>query len=73
MNLDQTLLLGSSLIWVHFVCNIGHRSTQAAERADDIAMNGGKRAKAAYQGTILYEYKLSIENSDVIVHAKCTN
>ena len=35
---------GSSLIWVHIVCNIGYQTTSAAEQADDNCVNGGKGA-----------------------------
>ena len=33
MNPDQTAPLGSSLIWIHSVCNIGFLSVQADKRA----------------------------------------
>ena len=33
MNPDQTAPLGSSLIWVHSVCNVGYESTQTDERS----------------------------------------
>ena len=35
MNPDQTAPKGSNLIWVHIVCNIGHKNTKPEERADD--------------------------------------
>ena len=35
MNPDQTAPIGSSLIWVHVVCNIGYKITSADEIADD--------------------------------------
>ena len=34
MNPDQTALIGSSLIWVHAVCNIRYKITSADEIAD---------------------------------------
>ena len=34
VNPDQTAPKGSSLIWVHYVCNIGYQSTQADVRVD---------------------------------------
>ena len=43
MNPDQTAPLGSSLIWVHIVCNIGYHSLQADERVDDNCWNDGKK------------------------------
>ena len=33
---DQTAPSGSSLIWVHVLCNIGYESTPVDEKADDI-------------------------------------
>ena len=35
MNPDQIAQKGSSLIWFHIVCNVGHQSTKTEERADD--------------------------------------
>ena len=32
---DQTAAKGSSLIWVHSVCNIGYLGTKANEKAED--------------------------------------
>ena len=45
INADQTARLGSSLIWVHIVCDVGYESTPADEKADDICMNGGKMVR----------------------------
>ena len=43
MNPDQTAPIGS-LIWVHIVCNKGHLSAFADDKADKtFAMNGWKR------------------------------
>ena len=45
MNPDQTAPKGSSLIWVHSVCIIGHLSTQAEERVDDKSSDWRQKSK----------------------------
>ena len=42
---DQTAPNGSSLIWVHLACNIGHQSTLAEDKADDICYEWREKRK----------------------------
>ena len=43
INSDQTAPKGSSLIWVHIVCNIDYQSTQTDERTDNIGREWRER------------------------------
>ena len=45
MNPNKTALMGSILIWVHTVCNVGHPIILADERAGDKRLMGEKGRK----------------------------
>ena len=46
MEPNQTAPFGSSLIWVHFVCNISYLGTEADERAEDKSRDWWERVNS---------------------------